>query len=539
MVEALMKDELEDLALWEWAASLPFEHHQRRRAASEAVSRWITERGAYVRATGPEIVLLLHTGPDPDSHFVTLMSWAAQTWPGTAWGIVGEEAEPWADERAARGIAAPKFCMNALTAESSVADSRRWCLVAKGGDLLHPSLAGVIACLSRTGAEGVFWDRLISAAKGSRRVLTERWRGPASDEVADACADFRGPAFALPSHHWVDYSVERLNDVRSTSRIARAGWIHHAEPLCIRDRDSWPSPVRGSLHTAGIGAVRQGRLSASSKVSVIVLYRDKPELTLAALESVLAQTIATQVELVLVDNDSEPRTRASVASFIKAKGMTGRTRLVDFPGAFNHSLQCNLGAERASGDILCFLNNDARFLQPDALEALATRAAFPGVASVGPRLVDSSGQTVGGGFRARREPGAEFNSPVEEERGAAAMLDRTTFGNSFACAAIERVRFFSLGGLDPVLFPVGYNDVDFCLRAFRSGLSHVTLGTIRVEHNAGSSRARMDEIAQKLVLRRQYPEVSLHALWDHDWQQLPPREFPRSLPAGLRAISQQ
>ena len=163
----------------------------------------------------------------------------------------------------------------------------------------------------------------------------------------------------------------------------------------------------------------------------------------------------------------------------------------------------------------------------------------PGVATAGACVVDANGLPVGGGFRARRLPGAEFNSPVEEAAGPLAARVRCTVGNGFACAAVARAVFRDLGGLNEIDFPIGYNDVEFCLRATADGWMHVNVGSARVTHAVGASRGRTDEIAQKLALRCRHPWLSVRALQEFDSEpvalpvaKLPTFSVPRVAAAG-------
>jgi len=65
--------------------------------------------------------------------------------------------------------------------------------------------------------------------------------------------------------------------------------------------------------------------------------------------------------------------------------------------------------------------------------------------------------------------------------------------------------------LDPFLFPNGYNDVDYCIRATTLGYVHITLGYLKLIHYKGESRAKTDESTQKLILRSRYPDYYLRS----------------------------
>jgi GT2 family glycosyltransferase len=519
-------------ALWSWLAALPFEHHLRQRDAAQVVGRWRAETDAAARAPAQApVAMLLDVGSGAADAERTLASWAAQTVP-SAWAVLGASGEPCVRTREALGLPSPLFAGEVVDVDSLAAAGVAACFVASPGELLHGSLAGIVGSAFERGAGAVAWDRIEVERAPAGLRWTRRRRGPGHDPVAEAKVDLRGNAFALPLEAWRGHAAGATFATRVRHAPPVKGWHVHPEPLALV-----PSPTAALDPAAGVAALerRYGVAFASDagerprpaavprRISVVLLYRDRPELTVAAIDSVEAQRTEAMIELVLVDNDSLAESRAAIEARLARLDPAIAVVRVAFPGAFNHSAQCMLAASRASGDVLLFLNNDARLLDRSALDAMGRWALAPGIATVGVRLVDGE-RTVGGGFRLRRVPGPEFNSPVEEETGDIARWDRETTGNSFACAAVAAPVFASIG-LDARRFPIGYNDVDFCLRAARSGLVHVNLGSIAVEHRVGASRAKIDEILQKLFLRQEHAWTATAALRAHDLEALPSREF--------------
>lgn len=508
------------------ARALPFEHLVRRRAPDEAIARWRLESQSMSLVAAPvRIGLLLQTDGDVELAKQTVASWRLQTWPAVSLVLVGEAAEARREALAVEGMHV--VSMPALAAPALRAHGIDWLTSASVGDLLHPSLATRIGLAAAGGAHALAWDWFEAAPDPSTVQVTTRRRSPLRDEVAELDADLRGHAFAARLDAW---TVAEPFAVRMGLHRRAGAWHHWAEPLGIyRAR-----PARGvapeqatRLWGTDFDRSRAGTLDprrGAGVVSVIVLYRDRPELTLRAIRSVCGQQWSGGLQLVLVDNQSNAQTRAEIQAALAALPAHVDARVVPHDEPFNHSRQCNRGARAAVGDVLLFLNNDAELLDAGALAAMSRWAAVPGVATVGLRAVGEDGRAVGGGMRARRLPGAEFNSPVEEAVDDSARMRRVVVGNTFACAAIARERFFALGGLDEVEFPNGYNDVDFCLRATGQGHVHVNLGDLQVLHRVGASRARTDEIAQKVALRVRHPWLSERSLQEHDFESvtLPP-----------------
>jgi GT2 family glycosyltransferase len=455
--------------------------------------------------------------------------------------------EPWRAQREACGLPAPRGCVQSVDAGNLARDCD-WAFTARGGDLLHPSLAWVVALAARDDAGAGYWDWLDYSESTRGLELHARQRAPWRDMVRELQQDARGRAFALPAAAWEGFGTRDAWDIRMRSMAGDAGLPAqlHPEPLAMYETPVAAGAAVESERALPLAAAHWGvpfelradgglqPATAAQSVSVVLMYRDRPELTLQAIASLAAQRTQAEIELVLVDNDSSPASRDVVEAMLRTLPASLRVTRLHAPGAFNHSGQARQAAAAARGEVLLLLNNDARFLHTDALDQMARWARLPGVASVGVAVVDASGGVVGGGMRGRRMPGAEFNSPVEEVRGPEGGHARQCIGNSFACAAVSAAAWRALGGTDVARFPAGYNDVDYCLRAAAAGWRHVNLGHLHVEHQVGSSRGRQDEIAQKTWLRMRHPWVATHALQEASREALdaPVVPLPRLLAAS-------
>ncbi len=188
--------------------------------------------------------------------------------------------------------------------------------------------------------------------------------------------------------------------------------------------------------------------------------------------------------------------------------MLGAERVValSWDAAFNHSAQNNLGVAASESEVVVICNNDVALKDPALLEQLGAWALRPGVATVGCRLEDPV-RGVGSHGHIHPEPsGDAFRALLRENPDPAyGRYLHAVPGNTLALAAIRRELFLELGGLDAVRFPIGYNDVDFMLRASSRGLIHLYLGHLVAEHPRGSSRTGDDEDLQALQLSQAYP----------------------------------
>ena len=252
-----------------------------------------------------------------------------------------------------------------------------------------------------------------------------------------------------------------------------------------------------------------------STVSVIVPFRDKPEITCAAVRSILDQDIEAFIEVILVNNQSESKCIEDISRFIeKHHSHRWIIRTIDYNLPFNHSAQCNLAVREAIGECLVFLNNDAALATPKTLLSMSSWSLVPGVGTVGVRIVDTRNRLVSAGIDLQLRLSHERAAVVQESVAVAfAYYNRQTWGNSFACAAISRKNFDLVGPLDDINFPIGYNDVDYNERCRKAGLRNVYLGSVTAVHTPAASRGASDELYQILLLRRKYPELFRESLF--------------------------
>src|SRR5262249_31112659 len=75
------------------------------------------------------------------------------------------------------------------------------------------------------------------------------------------------------------------------------------------------------------------------------------------------------------------------------------------------------------------------------------------------------------------------------------------------CAMVRRVVFERLGGLDEVLLPNAYGDVDLQARALELGYRNFYFGTLSGTHHESTSRGRASEECEFLALHQRHAGV--------------------------------
>ena len=501
-------------------ARLPFEHQafdaQRMdpaRLAVRLINRLRRERMGLAAAQELATLVLLPGDPGPAAEV-----WTLQSYPVTS--TLAAEAGP-------AGI-------RAAAAEA------RWLFFARPEDLIHPSAAAVAARLEA--ADAVSWGRFcadapragafgqalrrppvdpVTARHGALTDTTLAIAGAvltqAPDDVLRALAEGRlhplwfwlaGLGLSWRAH------PEALTSAVGPPRPLSRSEVERDEAIYRRllAEEASPFTLERTAETLPFPYVLAPRVRAG-KISVLVPFRNRAELTLRCVHALSRQRLSGELELVLVDNQSDPEEAARTID--GARRMLGGSRVVSlsYDAPFNHSAENNLAARAASGEVIVICNNDVALQEPTLLEQIAAWALQPGIGAVGCRLENPEREQGSYGHVLAPSADDPFQPPLRENPDPAYGAQvHACPGNPLALAAMRRDLYLELGGLDEVRFPIGYNDIDFMLRASARGLTHLYLGHLFAEHRRGASRTGDDEDLQALWINQAYPAAGIGRL---------------------------
>lgn len=198
------------------------------------------------------------------------------------------------------------------------------------------------------------------------------------------------------------------------------------------------------------------------RVSVIVPLWNGAACIRDCVAALMAQTIADQLEILVVDDASSDEGATLVEREFPQVRLIRRAANGGFAAA------CNTGLQAARGDVLVLLNQDV-VLADDALQVLVDALRLPERGAVGGKLryPDGRVQHAGGyllwpqGFGMHYGVGApddgQFDTPQAVEFVTGALL------------AVRREVFQEVGGLDEGFYPAYYEDVDWCFRIRAAG----------------------------------------------------------------------
>jgi GT2 family glycosyltransferase len=230
--------------------------------------------------------------------------------------------------------------------------------------------------------------------------------------------------------------------------------------------------------------------SLGPKVSIIIPTRDKPQLLRACIDSIEENTNYSNYEILIVDNSSiEPETKDLLAQY-ESEGVS----ILQYPGTFNYSAICNFAATKATGDYLCFLNNDTEVISSNWLGSMVEHASRSSAGLVGAVLsypnksIQHMGIALGyTGIAGHPNRGESKDQCVPENCFQVSAV-------TFACAVISKSKFREIGALDES-FPSGFNDVDISIRSSNHNYKNVVCVRAQLIHQESQSRPRALSLA--------------------------------------------
>ena len=285
------------------------------------------------------------------------------------------------------------------------------------------------------------------------------------------------------------YAIEagRLALQRHFDSLGVHGTVEESEtPFVYRMRYSLPEPA--------------------PLVSIVIPTKDHVETLDACVMSIARKATYANYEIVLVENNSEdPETFAYYetlpARVAAASDGKGAARVERWPGEFNYSQIINFGVEHAKGDYLLLLNNDTEVISPGFIEEMMGYLQRPDAGVVGAKLyfadhlVQHAGILVG--VRGALAHANQDFSAKREGYLARAVRPGNFSAVTGACQMVRREVFEQVEGYDEE-FAVGFNDADFCLRAWEAGYRTIFTPYAELYHYEFTSRGREEASEEKL-----------------------------------------
>ena len=298
-----------------------------------------------------------------------------------------------------------------------------------------------------------------------------------------------------------DLALRCSPHIQKAVRIARV-LFHAPAGRSTRTEDEMDDQaIAGHLERLGMAEPRVSRTAGGHprvmwkvqehKISIIIPTKDNLSVLQKCMELIRIQSPNLVYEIILIDTGSQD---PSVETYYRQIVQDPHVTLLRDTAPFNYSRVNNVGAARATGDLLLFLNNDVQALELDWIEELARWMEYPGVGIVGPKLLFPDGTIQHAGIIVGMEGHAShiFKNAAGDYPNPFGSLDwyRNYQAVTGACLMTSRAVFEQVGGFDEGYWLV-FSDVEYCLEVVRLGHQVVYTPFCKMIHHEGKSRARL------------------------------------------------
>ncbi len=340
-----------------------------------------------------------------------------------------------------------------------------------------------------------------------------------------------------PAYLWrrseTSFSSTNMNEAIGNARKALKE--HYS---CLDSNLEVTDAIHKDLHRVRFDLVKK----AWPLVSIIIPNKDGMELISQVLKGVYESTDYPNKEVIIIDNGSTDQKVINLYENYKKKYPNFQAYVS--VEAFNFSKAVNYGIDLAKGDPILLLNNDIEILEPNWLKEMVSCLDYENVGIVGAKLlypnrnIQHAGVIAGlGGYAGHWYVNLKEDTPGQMGR----LWVRQSFSVvTGACFLLTRDCFNKVGSFDEKVFPVAYNDVDYCLRATDMGINIVWTPFSCLIHHESATRgddesaaniARFDRDKLNLLLRHKTDVIQDKAF--NPWYS---RSHSEPFPVKLKAL---
>jgi len=238
-------------------------------------------------------------------------------------------------------------------------------------------------------------------------------------------------------------------------------------------------------------------------VSIIIPFKDKPELLRCVIESIVKLSAYKNYEILCINNNTQdPETFKEMTRLEK---LYEKVNFFDYNEVFNFSKLNNYAVKNyAKGEYLVFMNNDIEIISVNWMEALLEHSMSENIGAVGAKLYykDNTIQHAGVVLNNNNAPIHAYHklnrySDKKELREVTEYLAVTA-----ALLMIKREKFDAIDGFDESL-AIAYNDVDLCFRLKKSGYKNLFTPHCEAYHYESLSRGYEDTPQKQQRLQKE------------------------------------
>ena len=374
----------------------------------------------------------------------------------------------------------------------------------------------------------VYGDEDVETAPGQ---YENPWLKPCWSPDTYLWKDYLGEAVAVRKSFY-EKAEEKSRDglLKAAGGFAKGCQsIAHMNGILFHRKTDWFTGETNSSMTrektaGGQTDCRDAKKQGIPYISVIIPSKDNAVALKKCLDTLKKTAADISYEVLLVDNGSGEAVKK------KIEEMTADAPDILYiyePMEFNFSKMCNLGAERAEGSLLLFLNDDIEATHTGWLSDMAKLAERPHVGAVGCKLLYPDTDKI--------QHAGITNLPMGPVHKLQFLRDnkcyydnrnrgiRNVSAVTAACLMVRREVFEEAGGFCESM-QVAFNDVDFCFTLLEKGYYNAVCNHIHLLHHESMSRGA-DESEEKLkrlhrertMLYDRHPGLNGKDPFYHDW----------------------
>jgi GT2 family glycosyltransferase len=297
------------------------------------------------------------------------------------------------------------------------------------------------------------------------------------------------------------------------------------------ERTGFPATVERDLDYSGVYHL-QPALTEHPPVSIVIptaggrrdVRGELVTLVVRSIASIVHRSTYPDFEIVVVADTTTPP-----AVLDEAREIAGdRLVVVPYDLPFSFADKINEGVLASGGDHVVLLNDDTEVVTPEWLERMVMYSGTPGIGAVGAKLLYEDGRIQHAGVMVRHaSPGHLFRGFGGDEGGYANVIRVADnyIAVTGACLMTERDLFMQVGGLSTV-FPINFNDVDYCLKVRSLGMRVVYDPDCVLHHYESASRSTTVSDEELETFQRRW--------WHATWQD--PYDNPNFHPMSVNMV---
>ncbi|MFI0413191.1 MAG: glycosyltransferase [Candidatus Thiodiazotropha sp.] len=338
---------------------------------------------------------------------------------------------------------------------------------------------------------GVYKRSLVEKVGGMR----EGFEGAQDYDLALRCLREIDPRKQVRHIPWILYHWRAIPESTASGGEAKSYAMDAALRAVKDDLEirGLKADVTESEYIDGMIRVRYQLPDSRPLVSIIIPTRNGEKLLRQCIESIRDRSNYKNIEFIIVDNQSDDQ---ATLAYLTELDSQDATKVLRYDHPFNFSAINNFAVEHASGELLCFMNDDIEVISPDWLGEMVSHGVRPEIGAIGARLwypddrLQHGGVVLGLGGVAGHA--MKYSSKDNKGYMGRSVLIQNYTAVTAACLLLRRDVFDAVDGFDSEHLAVAFNDVDLCIRIYQAGYYNLWTPYAELYHHESASRGAED-----------------------------------------------